>query len=224
MNLALILIATGKMHTYYYKIIIGLAVLVIIGTGLWLYNRYEAIKATVFEARKADTAARVQNLASSLIKPEDFIDQDPVRQRRTFETFFAAIQSPEVFRLKVYNREPKIIWSNLREIIGQDASNNQEAIDALNGKITLELKSLKPEQVSERQFREFTETYVPIRDAEGKVVGAIEVYQTAIRARENIKQQFQKLAMITMVVVLVAYAGTAFILRFILRRRGNIQN
>ena len=212
------------MQTYYYKVIIGLAVFAIIGTGLWLYQRYEAIKATVLEARKADTAARVQKLASSLIKPEDFIDQDPVRQRRTFETFFEAIQSPEIFRLKVYNREPKIIWSNLREIIGQDASTNQEAIDALNGKVTLELKSLKPEQVSERQFQEFTETYVPIPDAKGKVVGVIEVYQAAIRARENINGQFQKLAMITIVVVLVGYSGAVFILRFFLRPRGKIQN
>jgi hypothetical protein len=215
---------TGKMQTYYYKVIIGLAVLAIIGTPLWLYKRYDAIRATVLEARKADTAARVQNLASSLIKPEDFMDRDPVRQRRTFETFFEAIQSPEVFRLKVYNHEPKIIWSNLREIIGQDASANQEAIDALNGKITSEFKSLKSEEVSERHFQEFTETYVPVQDAKGKMVGVIEVYQTAIRARENINGQFQKLAMITIVVVSAAFAGAAFILRFIFRRRGNIQN
>lgn len=201
----------------YYKVIIGLAVFAIIGAGLWLYQRYEAIKATVFEARKVDIADHIQTRASTLIKPGDFSDEDTVRQQKIFETFFEAIQSPEIFRIKVFNREPRIIWSNLKEIIGQDAFTNQEAIDALKGKITLKFKSLKPEQVSERQFQEFTETYVPIQDAKGKVVGAIEVYQTAIRARENINGQFQKLAMITMVVVLVGYSGIALVLRFSIR-------
>lgn len=196
---------------------LGLGVLVIIGTGLWLYRRYEAIKTTVFEASRADIAAHIQNRVSTLIKPENFSDQDTVRQQKIFEAFFEAIQSPEIFRIKVFNHEPKIIWSNLKEIIGQDASTNQEAIDALNGKITLKFKSLKPEQVSERQFQEFTETYIPIPGAKGKPVGAIEVYQTAIRARENINGQFQKLAMITIVVVLVGYSGIALVLRFFIR-------
>jgi len=220
----LILIVTGKMQTYYYKVIIGLAVFAIIGTGLWLYNRYEAIKATVLEARKADTAARVQNLASSLIKPEDFIDQDPVRQRRTFETFFTAIQSPEVFRLKVYNREPKIIWSNLREIIGQDASNNQEAVDALNGKITSELKSLKPEQVSERQFQEFTETYVPIRYGRGQIVGVIEVYQTALSAKKKIQEDLLQSAISALAAALVVYLVAALVLRLVMKKHGSLGN
>ena len=212
------------MQTYYYKVIIGLAVFAIIGTGLWLYNRYEAIKATVLEARKADTAARVQNLASSLIKPEDFIDQDPVRQRRTFETFFEAIQSPEVFRLKVYNREPKIIWSNLREIIGQDASNNQEAVDALNGKITSELKSLKPEQVSERQFQEFTETYVPIRYGRGQIVGVIEVYQTALSAKKKIQEDLLQSAISALAAALVVYLVAALVLRLVMKKHGSLGN
>lgn len=209
---------TGKMQTYYYKVIIGLAVFAIIGAGLWLYKRYETIKASVFEARRLEIAAHIQNRAATLIKPEAFNNQDPMLQRQAFEAFFDAIQTPEIFRIKVFDRQPKIIWSNLKEIIGQDASSNREAIDALNeGKITLKFKSLKPEQVSERQFQEFTETYIPIQDAKGKVVGAIEVYQTAIRARENINGQFQKLAMITMLVVLVGYSGIALVLRFFIR-------
>ena len=212
------------MQTYYYKVIIGLGIFAIIGAGLWLYNRYEAIKATVLEARKADTAARVQNLASSLIKPEDFIDQDPVRQRRTFETFFTAIQSPEVFRLKVYNREPKIIWSNLREIIGQDASTNQEVGDALKqGKITLKFKSLKPEQVSERQFQEFTETYVPIRYGRGQIVGVIEVYQTALSAKKKIQEELLQSAISALAAALAVCLAAALVLRLVMKH-GSLGN
>ncbi|MFQ5903858.1 MAG: hypothetical protein ACE5JO_09215, partial [Candidatus Binatia bacterium] len=170
------------MKTYYYKAIIGLAVLVMIGTGLWLNKRYEAITAGVFEARRVAIAAHIQDQASTLLKPEDFVDPNTLRQQQTFETFFEAIQTPEIFRIKVFNREPKIIWSNLKAIIGQDASTNQEAMDALNGTIILKFKSLKPEQASERQFQEFTETYIPIRDANGNIAGVIEVYQTAYRA------------------------------------------
>ena len=81
----------------YYKVIIGLAVLVIIGTGLWLYSRYREIKTSVFETRKTDIVAYVRNRASTLIKARNFSDKDTLRQQRVFESFFETIQSPQIF-------------------------------------------------------------------------------------------------------------------------------
>ncbi len=202
----------------YYKVIIGLAVLVIIGTGLWLYSRYREIKTSVFETRKTDIVAYVRNRASTLIKARNFSDKDTLRQQRVFESFFETIQSPQIFRIKVFNREPKIVWSNLKGIIGQDASTNQEAIDALKeGKITWKFKSAKPEQLSERQFQEFTETYIPIPDAKGEIVGVIEVYQTAFSAIEQAKRDFQKSAIPAIVIALIGYSVMALALRFLIK-------
>ena len=208
----------------YYKVIIGIAVLVIIGTGLWLYKRYETIKASVFEATRMEIAAHIQNRAAALIKPEAFSNQDPLLQRQAFEAFFDAIQTPEIFRVKVYDRQPKIIWSNLKEIIGEDASNNPEVKDALNkGKITFKFKSLKPEQVSERQFQEFTETYVPIRYGKGQIAGVIEVYQTALPAKKKIQEEMLQSAISALAVALAVCLAATLVLRLVMKH-GSLGN
>ncbi len=213
------------MQRYYYKAIIGLAVFAIIGTGLWLYKRYETIKASVFEARRMEIAAHIQDRAAALIKPEAFSNQDPMLQRQAFEAFFDAIQTPEIFRVKVFDRQPKIIWSNLKEIIGEDASNNPEVTDALNeGKITSKFKSLKPEQVSERQFREFTETYVPIRYGKGQIVGVIEVYQTALSAKKKIQEELLQAAISALAVALAGYLAAALGLRIVMKKRVGVSD
>jgi hypothetical protein len=197
---------------------VGLAVLIVVGAGLWLYGRYQTVKASVFDKRKVDIAVHIQNRAGALIQPESFSDKDSRRQQQIFQRFFEAVQSPQIFRIKVFNREPKIIWSNLKEIIGQDASANLEVKQALDkGEITLKFKSLKPEQVTERQYGEFTETYVPIRDAKGRIIGVIEVYQTFHSARDLIRTEFQRLTMTSIPVILIGYFATAFIFRFLVK-------
>lgn len=203
------------------RYLIALAVFASVPTGLWLYERYQAISEATYEARKADITAYIRDRAIKLIPPQDFAE--PSRSNgRNFEAFFESIQSPEIFRIKVFDRQPKIIWSNLSDIIGQDASTNQEAIDALTQeKVTLKFKSLKPEQVSERHFSEFTETYVPIRYPQQGIVGVIEVYQTALTAMKTIEAEFRKAIFQAAAVALGAYMAAATVVLWLLRSHRN---
>jgi len=121
----------------YYKVIIGLAALVIIGTGLWLYSQYEAIKTSTIEKRKADTASFIQNRAAAFIRPEYFGDGYSVLQQQTFENFFGAIQSPRLVRIKVWDRNFTIIWSNLTGLIGKSFPDNHEVKKAFSSANTL---------------------------------------------------------------------------------------
>ncbi|MGH7831617.1 MAG: hypothetical protein ACREP8_15740, partial [Candidatus Binatia bacterium] len=192
------------------KVVLAAGALAVFGTGMWLYGYYGRLREQVYQARKVEVAEYIQRRAAQMIRPTDFAPSDGSHRGEAFETFFDAIQTPELFRIKVFSREPKIIWSNLKEIVGQDASANLDVQTALeNGKVTLKFKSSKPEQISERQFRKFTETYVPIRSATGAIVGVIEVYQTAFRIEENIKKQFHKAAAIVLVVVLIGCCSVA---------------
>ena len=196
------------------KFILGLVILGTVGTGLWLYSYYEQLGERAYNARKTELANYIQERAADLIRPEDFAAADSPESRQAFQLFFDAIQTPELFRIKIFDREPKIIWSNLDEIIGQDASTNAEVRVALEGgTVTLKFKSSKPEQISERQFREFTETYVPIQNAAGENVGVIEVYQTAFRIEEAVWDEFRKMAAIVLVIALIGYSAAALALR-----------
>jgi hypothetical protein len=192
------------------KIILSLALIATLGVGLWLYSYYERLREKAYQARKIEIAEYIQRRAGQMVQPEDFAVRNPPQSRHAFEAFFDAIQTPELFRIKVFSREPKIIWSNLKEIVGQDASTNPDVKAAFeNGEVLLKFKSSKPEQISERQFQEFTETYVPIRTATGAIVGVIEVYQTAFRIEEAIGGEFQKVAAIASVVGLIVYCAAA---------------
>ena len=86
------------------------------------------------------------------------------------------------------------------------------------------MKSLKPEQVSERQFQEFTETYVPIRYGRGQIVGVIEVYQTALSAKKKIQEDLLQSAISALAAALVVYLVAALVLRFVMKKHGSLGN
>jgi len=201
----------------YSKVSIGLAILFIIVTGLLLRSQYAEIKMAVYEKREADIIKYVNDHALSFGLSPAFDEEDIVRQQQIFGEFFGIIQTPEIFRVKVFNRTPKIVWSNLTEIIGDDASQNQDALNALEGISRMKFKSSKPEQLSERQYPEFTETYMPVKNIEGDISGVFEVYQTVFVPNQQIKESFQKAAINTILIAVIAYLVIVLLLRFVIK-------
>ncbi|MDP3908900.1 MAG: ATP-binding protein [Gemmatimonadales bacterium] len=102
------------------------------------------------------------------------------------------ITLPEVVRVKVWNLQGTVIWSDDRELIGKRFSENQELAVALGGKISVELKPLKKaENVGERdRFSTFAEVYVPVFAEKDpvRVIGVVEVYQVPARLLDRIRQ------------------------------------
>lgn len=120
------------------------------------------------------------------ITAEDFATTSADRHQEVFAAYFAEIQSPEILRIKVWDRNFTIIWSNLTETIGQQFADNHELEEALEGEVEIEIEAGKEEHVSERHYTEFAEIYVPILDANdpASVVGVVEVYQPSIMMRD----------------------------------------
>lgn len=207
--------------TTYFKLVIALAILVVAGTGFWLRGKYTEIKTDVYAKREADIVKYINNRALSFGLAPAFVEKNAERQQQKLKDFFEAIQTEELFRVKVFDLTPKIVWSNLPEIIGQDASQNQDAINALKGISKITFKSTpgepKTERVSERQFTDFTETYLPVKDAEGKIVGVFEAYQTVSAPNRQIKEAFQRLAMTAIIAAAVAYLILVVAFKFFLK-------
>lgn len=205
----------------YLKIIIILGIIVIVGVGSWLYFvSYQNIKTKFLEERKNDITVYLRDRANQLAIIDYFNVADSGLQGQIFKSFFEEIQSSEIFRIKVFSRDYKIVWSNLKEIIGQDASSNQDLKDVLaSGKIILKTKSVKPEQVTERRFQNFTETYVPIANGNGEYVGVVEIYQTYVALGKKINKEFISEAMKIIIGAIIVFIALALIIRRLMPRQ-----
>ncbi len=193
------------MNSRFSKVVMGCALVVALVTGLWLYVSYGNVRQAAIEKRKAETAAYLQKRAAALLKAEDFDAGDPALRQQAFQAFFDAVQSPDLVRMKIWNRDFTVVWSELRELIGQRFPDNHEVEEALEGKIEFELAESKDEQVSERAFEALSETYVPFFNAKGEVVGVFEVYQPIAPLNGEIWTRFQSSAMTAL-----AFAALAF--------------
>jgi len=96
---------------------------------------------------------------------------------------------PEVTRIKVWNREATVLWSDESRLIGQSFRDNHELKEALEGKIEVEIQTLRrAENVYEPQGGRLAEIYVPIFGADGTVVGVVEIYKTPVRLFATIRR------------------------------------
>ncbi len=206
------------MNSRFSKVVMGCALFVALATGLWLYVSYGNIKQAAIEKRKAETAAYLQKRAAALLKAEDFTAGDPALRQQSFQAFFDAVQSPDLVRMKIWNRDFTVVWSELRELIGQRFPDNHEVQEALEGKIEFELAKSKDEQVSERAFQALSETYVPFFNAKGEVVGVFEVYQPVTTLNEGIRSRFRSLARTALIFAALVF-GILVLASWVLTKR-----
>ena len=134
-----------------------------------------------FVARSKEvTASFVREEFERLFKREDF---SAPMEGALYEEFLA--KSPhlrfnsDIKRVKVWNRDMVVVWSDDRRLLGQRFPENKELKKALKGKLASELKVLdKEENRYERQYSRLLELYVPVRTrADGTVDTVFEIYQ-----------------------------------------------
>lgn len=112
-------------------------------------------------------------------------------------TFNHVGNMPDVLRASAHSIDRRVIWSSDKAIVGRQFPDNPELDRALAGELVVheafedhhaeksEHASLKP------NIGFFVEIYFPVRDADGGIVGAIELYKTpralfeAIRSGER---------------------------------------
>ena len=104
--------------------------------------------------------------------------QDHERWARELSRLFADF--PEIVRVKVWDRQATVLWSDEERLIGQRFPENDELRDALAGKISVEVKDLRGREhtYERREFTTLAEVYVPIFSRQtGEVLGVVEVYK-----------------------------------------------
>lgn len=121
-----------------------------------------------------------------------------------------------IVKIKVYDAGSRIVYSTDPAAIGQVDDGNPRLARSLAGFNDSKLE--KKEQVLDLADEtkidvDVVETYVPIRDGEGGVIGALEIYQDVTRHRSEIRLTLIKSILVLTVTLLVVFAAAIRILK-----------
>ena len=129
----------------------------------------------------------------------------------------------DVFKIKVFNLETEIIYSTDAAIMGQFNHDNSKLQKALNGLLTA--KYAAKDKVwdlanEERTNVRIVETYVPMYDSSGKIIGSCEIYKDITEDMALAKSQYVRVGLILTVTVLGVFGA----LMLVIRRDGHVIN
>ena len=111
------------------------------------------------------------------------------RARQEFRHLMQGL--PEIVRIKVWDRDATVVWSDEPRLIGQRFADDDELKEALAGEVTVEIKTLEGrEHTYERpSYTTLAEVYVPIfSKTTGQVIGVVEVYKNPFRLLATIQR------------------------------------
>lgn len=206
------------------KMFIGLGAcvtLLFVVVSAALYSSwYRGTEATFVENKKNSIAEQVEEKFSASAQPSDFSRTDKEGQKKIFDAFWVRTQSPDIIRMKIW-KEDMVLWSDVSEIIGQRFLDNDELQEVLERKESIvEIKSLeKAENITEQQYGELLEVYVPIFDEKKDVVGVIEVYSSTADMRELLEQELLRKILLFGIPILSVYALSIVMLwRFFVKK------
>lgn len=114
---------------------------------------------------------------------------------------------PNVVRIKIWNKEQVVLWSDDERLIGQRFLDDKEVTSALAGKVVAKISPLrKTEQRFDRHFGKLLEVYAPVRlNREGGVDLVVETYQNLDPLFSDIKRQQKKVWLWTLLCFVSLY-------------------
>lgn len=175
----------------------------IVTVALWVVVSYYLTK-EMLDREWEITAAFVRKEARKHLSSGDLGGWNTSAVAKRFDQLSRDItMMPGIARIKLYNSEGVIVWSDEKRLIGNRFDDNPDLARALDGLVVAQLSPVaKGENLFERDaFPDLIEVYVPIFSQDSKdVVGVIETYKVA-------RGLFQDIHKARLIVLLVALAG-----------------
>ena len=196
--------------------LLSLAVIGLSALGLSLVISH-SLKTDLLEREWTATADFVRTEVQQNLRQDDFSSPQTDQARARFQRFYQqTVMMPEIMRVKIYDADMRVIWSDEQRLIGQRFEDNPGLVAAIAGRTTVNLKhAAGSENIYERPRRELVEVYVPVVfGADNGVVGVVETYKEPTRVFANIRS-----ARITVITACVAVAGVLFLSLFWIVRR-----
>ena len=159
----------------------SILIILLLGVVLNLVISYK-IENMVIERTKYTTASMVETHAMNhyLIDMIKDNENDSIEGKKFFEIFYKSFKTDEIIRIKIFNTNGTILYSDEERLIGQTFQDNLDLNEALKGSIEVEINRglNKKENIYERQnFSSLMEIYVPIKNDSDQIQGVVELYQ-----------------------------------------------
>jgi two-component system, NtrC family, sensor histidine kinase HydH len=190
-----------------------------------------ALAWTVTSALRRDLLAREWGTTADYVRtsilrhlaPRDFLHPDEEASQAHFEALYTqAVTLPEIVRIKVYDANMRVVWSDEPRIIGQRFADNTHLAQALAGQtvVNLEGEQRKDENRYEgNEFAQLVEVYVPVVfPGSSRVVGAVEIYKMPAQVFASIRKAQLTVAAATAAGGILLYLSLFWIVRGASRR------
>jgi diguanylate cyclase (GGDEF)-like protein len=152
--------------------------IVLLGFALTHELRVEIQQRALVNARQS-AALLEQSLVQPQLAPVDLTaGLSAGRVRRLDRILQPSLSGKEIARIKIWNRDARVVYASDHPIIGQLFPPSEELQRALSGGTASEISDLrKAENATDRSFGQLLEVYTPLSFASGRpVAGAFEVY------------------------------------------------
>lgn len=128
------------------------------------------------------------------VQKDIFFEQDVAKTQAVFNEFFKEIDTEEILRIKVWDRNARIIAANDPTIVGATFADNTQFIRAMTGEVMVTIKEpLGNEGAAEMGYGQLMEVYVPITYDDGEIIGVIETYTILDNLNTQITHSQKKL-------------------------------
>ncbi|HYE92760.1 MAG TPA: ATP-binding protein [Terriglobales bacterium] len=188
--------------------------------------QWALLRDDLLERERTQAAAALRREAYAAIQPDDFTTPEtPEAQERFARLFERALLNPEVLRVKIYDRDGRIVWSDEPRLVGRRFADNARLQAALAGATSAYLeRSGGAENVFEKELETTLELYVPLTFAPAlapgtaRVSGVIEVYRDPARLMATLANGRRTILTVSLVGALVLYLALFWIVRGAARR------
>jgi diguanylate cyclase (GGDEF)-like protein len=157
-----------------------LSLVPIVGLGFFLARDLrQGIRAEAISDARLIAKLTARLRVQPLLDPSDL--QGPMAPRdvrRLTRTLRSELGPEDVTRIKLWNRQGVVVYSDDPSIVGSRFTPSHELEDALAGEVASEVSTLeRAESARDRRFGDQVEVYVPVRFAGGTAPsGAFEIY------------------------------------------------
>src|SRR3954451_21616336 len=189
--------------------LVSAVALALLGVAVAVELRGNIRQEAMDDARTAATiTARL--LVEPSLTPEDLRGPlDPAKSARVTEGIKSSLQDTHVARVKLWNRDGLVVYSDDPGLPGKRFPIGDELGEALDGEVAAEISHLEQsEEADDRHFGQMVEVYVPLRfKAGGPVEGAFEVYVPYSLVAARIEHQVSKVLTVLVLGLLLLWAA-----------------
>lgn len=195
--------------------IMSLALLFIMAIALSMFISFtvkNVLTTSLIDSGKLEIASLVRTQANTHLPPEIFSELDLSKTQNTFDLFFKEINMMDkLLRIKVWDKNARIIASNDPDIVGMSFPDNKMFQKAIKSEVAVEIKApVEPDNIKEKGYAQLMEVYVPITYDGDEVLGIVEVYVILDNLNKQISKAQSEILfklIITLVILLVFVSG-----------------